>query len=805
MNENNFAYYQVQIKDPYKDTYPQFIRINHPLDPNWSVNTLNIHCPIEYLDLKKITDNIIDESHSILLFGEERENKSILRIKNEFEYSIENSKDDSNENLKSQSLNDDPSSIEYLDKLQNSNNNSKKLLHISKAKDVVDFEYIFPIRIDPESNVPFNGFIISRASTKLSDILKTIKDLLEIEDSSLFVYKAWKDIPYQLLDNKLVEKNINEIFSMIHNQMLIISVKENYISNKSFKSNENLISSEFGPRFSPGLVGFKAPLLNCYMNSALQALTKTKPLVNYFLNHEYHKSLNLASEKNGKVAMLFAELIQNVWKGDYNIIDIENFKKLSGECFGQHFSNIQQQDAAEILRYIIDSLSSDLSKNNEISNNNLISTDSEIYNIFGGEFRDEINCSNCGNITYSTTSTTTVNIPIPGDDDRFINIVFVSNLNLQDPKIHKVARSEFKYIRNVKNFIIKTYNLIEDFLMVVSISNNYIEKKLNDEDKIDSIKTIYIYQMVEFKPELDSYLQIDITSFIQWCMKKKDPKIYLSETKDILKIYKFPILIYYKDSMTQEDLYKCLLNYFSRHLTRNSNIFNNPELYFPYNSRTTKIPSLIDDNGKIINYEPEFLLKLYNIDDKSSELDYDNTTSNIFKGGKYTLDLTGKNLDKLINWMTISIEVKIQSNIPISLYDCLNLFQSGSEVSDFVCDSCKKQTKAVIKTHIYKSPKILIICLKRFTNQLKKIDNFVEIPFEISLDEYIPNDCKNRNYELFALINHHGQLDFGHYICHAKVNDKWMCFDDQNVYEILLDVVKQNMKNSYVLLYCAKD
>ena len=109
-------------------------------------------------------------------------------------------------------------------------------------------------------------------------------------------------------------------------------------------------------------------------------------------------------------------------------------------------------------------------------------------------------------------------------------------------------------------------------------------------------------------------------------------------------------------------------------------------------------------------------------------------------------------------------------------------------IDEYACDKCApNRHKATRKTKIWKLPFTLIIVLKRFTFDGRKIytplTNF-ENPIDIS-DIYSPlsPNIKENKYQLRSIIDHHGGPNGGHYTAQAKneSNNKWFNYDDQSV------------------------
>ena len=83
-------------------------------------------------------------------------------------------------------------------------------------------------------------------------------------------------------------------------------------------------------------------------------------------------------------------------------------------------------------------------------------------------------------------------------------------------------------------------------------------------------------------------------------------------------------------------------------------------------------------------------------------------------------------------------------------------------------------------------PSILILHLNRFINitGLRKIQRQVSFPLEgLDISKYGGN--LHSRLDLYAVSNHYGTMQSGHYTANCKVdNDRWISFDDQNTSEV---------------------
>ena len=142
----------------------------------------------------------------------------------------------------------------------------------------------------------------------------------------------------------------------------------------------------------------------------------------------------------------------------------------------------------------------------------------------------------------------------------------------------------------------------------------------------------------------------------------------------------------------------------------------------------------------------------------------------------------------------------------ITIYDCFNLFSEESILDGdnmYKYEKTNKYVKAKKKMGIWSFPKILIVSFKRFRNNFTKINKTIEFPLEnLDLTKYcLGYDKYSSIYDLYAISNHTGGHNGGHYYSYCKNtnNNKWYNYDDQSVSEINSSQLVSN--TAYVLFY----
>ncbi|PWN50193.1 UCH-domain-containing protein [Violaceomyces palustris] len=188
---------------------------------------------------------------------------------------------------------------------------------------------------------------------------------------------------------------------------------------------------------SYGLRGLNNLGNTCFMNSALQCMSNTLELQQYFAAGVYKQELNTSNPlgMGGAIAEAFGNLISMLWNGQSGSFWPREFKTALSR-FAPQFSGYAQHDSQELLAFLLDGLHEDL---NRIVKKPYIEApdwegggekemisfakkqweiykarnDSVIVDLFQGQYRSTLVCPECGKVSIKFDPFMYLTLPIP--------------------------------------------------------------------------------------------------------------------------------------------------------------------------------------------------------------------------------------------------------------------------------------------------------------------------------------------------------------------------------------------------------
>jgi hypothetical protein len=246
-------------------------------------------------------------------------------------------------------------------------------------------------------------------------------------------------------DDNQEEDIVESIFNHSRNKNTGMSMESTGSSSSSYKTYN---FPEHSTLSLNGTVGLRNIGNTCYMNAALQCLSHTTELSNYFLDRKYKKDINLKNPlgSQGKVAENYAGLIFELWNG---VKSIASPSFLRGEIARQNnnFDNFNQHDSQELLSFLLDALHEDLnliekkpytdkveSHDANVDRlvlsrqswvNHLKRNFSFIYKLFFAQFQSEVICKECKTISLTYEPYQIISLGIPGTTTFYADFFYI--------------------------------------------------------------------------------------------------------------------------------------------------------------------------------------------------------------------------------------------------------------------------------------------------------------------------------------------------------------------------------------------
>lgn len=167
----------------------------------------------------------------------------------------------------------------------------------------------------------------------------------------------------------------------------------------------------------------------------------------------------------------------------------------------------------------------------------------------------------------------------------------------------------------------------------------------------------------------------------------------------------------------------------------------------------------------------------------------------------------------------ISLDIP-QVSAGTSLTDCLSKFTKKEQLgyaSKINCKKCGKRQESTKQLTISRLPIVACLHLKRFeqsaTGSRSKVATPVSFPKTLDMGPFMSSarntlispeftDSDHYKYELFAVVNHMGNLQSGHYTSFIRQTGSWFRCDDSLITKASIDQVLSS--EAYLLFYHKK-
>uniref|UniRef100_A0A8D3C427 Ubiquitin carboxyl-terminal hydrolase n=1 Tax=Scophthalmus maximus TaxID=52904 RepID=A0A8D3C427_SCOMX len=272
-------------------------------------------------------------------------------------------------------------------------------------------------------------------------------------------------------------------------------------------------------RGQPGVCGLTNLGNTCFMNSALQCLSNTPPLTEYFLLSSYLEELNFTNPlgMKGEIAEAYADVIKQMWSGRHYSVVPRVFKTKVGH-FASQFLGYQQHDSQELLSFLLDGLHEDLNrvKNKEYIElrdadgrpdqevaeeawrNHRRRNDSVIVDTFHGLFKSTLICPECHKVSVTFDPFCYLSVPLPVSKERVMEVFFVSLDPYAKPVQHRVVVPKAGKVSDLCSALSEMTNVPPTQMVVADVFNHRFYKIYNADESLSCIldrDDIFVYEL----------------------------------------------------------------------------------------------------------------------------------------------------------------------------------------------------------------------------------------------------------------------------------------------------------------------
>ncbi|XP_031572210.1 ubiquitin carboxyl-terminal hydrolase 32-like [Actinia tenebrosa] len=353
----------------------------------------------------------------------------------------------------------------------------------------------------------------SRMNT-LQQVLEYTSGRLRIRAEDLRLWIMETDNSLTLLED---EAKTLEQLGISDNMALLLEVRNRDMSwpeeMSSLATSKSLREKLNHDPTEKGATGLSNLGNTCFMNSALQCLSNTQPLTQYFINRCHYYELNRANPlgMKGHIARRYGDLVEDLWSGSSRSLAPLKLRWTIGR-YAPRFNGFQQHDSQEFLSFLLDGLHEDLNRvhdkpyielkdsdgrpdeivSQEAWDNHFKRNQSIVVDLFQGQLKSQVRCLECGYVSSRFDPFTFLSLPLPMDNSIYVEVVFVPLEGVTPTKYGLLLDNDDKY-KAIKKGLSKYCNIDPKNLLLVEVYGATVKNIPADTIKIRTAMGGFLY------------------------------------------------------------------------------------------------------------------------------------------------------------------------------------------------------------------------------------------------------------------------------------------------------------------------
>ncbi|KAL3857432.1 hypothetical protein ACJMK2_012103, partial [Sinanodonta woodiana] len=305
------------------------------------------------------------------------------------------------------------------------------------------------------------------------------------------------------------------------NQQLLIEVRNKDLTwpeeMSQLAKNKTLNNKKDQGPTNPGATGLNNLGNTCFMNAALQCVSNTWPLTQYFTGGLHLYELNRVNPlgMKGHIAQRYGELVKDMWSGSSKTIAPLKLRWTIGK-YAPRFNGFQQHDSQELLSFLLDGLHEDLNRVHdkpyielkdsdgrpdeivaqEAWENHLLRNKSIVVDLFHGQLKSQVRCKECGHISVRFDPFNYLSLPLPMDSCIHLEIIAIK-LNGSVPVKYGLRLNMDAKYKALKKELCELTNIPTNQILLVEVLGPIVKTLPQDNQKIRTLMggVLYAYEL----------------------------------------------------------------------------------------------------------------------------------------------------------------------------------------------------------------------------------------------------------------------------------------------------------------------